>query len=133
MNVCSAVLEPNICPGVLIHLIWPGAKTEGEKKTRCSHKIPKWLKYLTQQQRGKAYIDTQHKCTLTQSWPISKSEVTPPPGHARNIQRAHRRAREKDWERDIVSEWDVTCLPVYARIIQCPFQVQKHIYNRNAI
>lgn len=62
----------------------------------------------------------------------SKAEVTPPPVHARNMQRVRRRVREEDWERDTVSVQNVTCLPVHAKIIWCQSQAQKHI-KRNGI
>lgn len=70
INVCSAVLEPNICPNVLIHMFWPGAQT-GLEKTQCSHRIPKCLKYLTLKHRENTCtnahicINKQHMCAHT--------------------------------------------------------------------
>lgn len=57
----------------------------------------------------------EHMYTLTQSYPLSKSEVMPPPVTARNMLRVHRIAREKDWVRDTASVWGVTCLPAHGR------------------
>ena len=137
MNICSAVFEPNICPSVLIHMFWPEAQTvTKKKKQRNVHTgSPKCLKYLTQKHWERCthkcthMHKKQHMCKHTQSCSLSKSEVTPPPVHARNIQRAHWREREEACERDSMDVWGVTCPLVHAKILSLLCQVQKHIYK----
>ncbi len=70
-------------------------KTHSDKSenAQCSHRILKCLKNTERNTCTCAHthIKKQHICTYTQSRSLRKSEVTPPPVHARNMQRAWRK------------------------------------------